>query len=115
MVTTRNGEVILDDLCREGGPRLFLRRSSQQGIGITLVPHPIADAATAVITVVEHGPTLVQVVNVHGRVVATLADQVLAPGRYLLPLEATDLETGSYTVVLTTRTQQMSQRCTVVR
>ena len=115
VLTTRNGEVILDDLCREGGPRLFLRRSSQQGIGITLVPHPIADAATAVITVVEHGPTLVQVVNVHGRVVATLADQVLAPGRYLLPLEATDLETGSYTVVLTTRTQQMSQRCTVVR
>lgn len=115
VLTGTDGEVILDNLCREGGPRLFLRRSAQQGIGVDIIPHPVVDAATAVITVVEHGPTLVQVVNVHGRVVTTLADAVLAPGRYLLPLDAADLETGSYTVVMTTQTQKLSNRCTVVR
>lgn len=115
LVRTNDGEVILDDLCREGGPRLFLRRQNSPGIVAQVIPHPVSDHATVVLTVIERGPTQVLLVDVAGRVVQTLVDQELSPGRYLLPLDANGIDIGSYTLTMRTRTQQVSNRISVVR
>jgi len=115
LIRTRDGEVVLDDLCREGGPRLFLRRQPTPGITTQVIPHPVQDQATVVIDVVEQGPTIVELVDVTGRIVQTLVDRELSPGRYLLPLDASFVEIGSYMITMRTRTQQLSNRISVVR
>ena len=115
LVRTQDGEVILDDLCREGGPRLFLRRENSPGIVAQVIPHPVSDNATVVLTVIERGPTTVHLIDVAGRVVQTLVDRELSPGRYLLPLDAHGIDIGSYTLTMRTRTQQVSNRISVVR
>lgn len=111
------GQVILSDLCKEGGPRLFIQDAANiwKGASVRIAPQPAVHETLVELNVVENGPTRVDLVDMTGRIALTLVDGTLVPGRYTLPFDASTLETGAYTIVISTRTQRMSNRFSVVR
>lgn len=112
-----NGQVNIADLCKEGGPRLFIRTGGDihQGASVRIAPSPANGPSLVEAYVVENGPTRVDLVDMTGRVVLNLVDRDLVRGTYTLPFDASTLETGAYTIVISTRTQRMSNRFSVVR
>ena len=117
-VVVRNdpGYVRLNDLCRQGGPRLFLARDERgEGIKARVIPHPVTTGSTIDLNVVENGPTKMELVDLNGRILKTIVNRDLQRGRYLLPFDDKGLEAGTYVLVVQTRTQRLSNRISVVR
>lgn len=116
-VRTDPGQVRISDLCMEGGPRLLIRTGGNihQGATVRIAPSPATGPTLVEAYVVENGPTRVDLIDMTGRVVMTLVDRDLVPGTYTLPFDASALETGAYTITISTRTQRMSNRFSVVR
>lgn len=108
LVRTQPGQVILDDLCRQGGPRLI--KLAAQGAGIHVSPQPATGPATIDVAVVERGHTTVTVVDMTGRTLATIVDRYLQPGVYRLPIDVTTMSNGAYYILMTTPTERRSQR-----
>ncbi len=122
VVKVNQGKVLLSDLCREGGPRLLLRERDRfpsnavrRPAEARIVPMPVHHDATVDLHIVEDGPTRLELVDATGRIVRTLVDKELTIGNYLIPFDTNDLETGTYTMSLVTRTQHMSHRITVIK
>jgi WD40 repeat protein len=116
IVVSKPGMVKLSDLCREGGARLIRRDlGATQGLRTEVVPHPVADAASVLLHVVEHGPTTISVVSLTGKEVLRLSDETLMPGDYVIPLDGSALDPGPYLVIARSRTQHMSHLINVVR
>ena len=121
-VKKRDGQVQLNNLCREGGPRLLLRERALSGpalkhepASVRVVPAPVLSLATVELHVVEEGLTHLDLIDATGKVIMTLVDRSLPIGDYLLPFDSADLENGMYTMQLTTRTQRMSHQFPIVR
>lgn len=112
-IRSRDGQVILDDLCRKGGPRLF--RNTGNGLGIVVTPQPTAGPTTIDLTIVERGHTVVQLVDITGRVVETLVDRNLVPGTYHVPFTTDTLLAGAYFLVLTTPSDRITRRVDVTK
>lgn len=113
LVRTAEGRIILDDVCREGGARLF--RSTGAGLGIVVTPQPTTGPTTVDVTVVERGHTNVQLVDLAGRVLATLVDRVLVPGTYHVPFSTETLPAGTYFLVCTTPSDRLTQRVDIAK
>ncbi len=112
-IRTHDGEVLITDICREGGPRLI--ELTQQAAGIRVAPLPATGSTTAVVTTVEAGRTSVDLVDLTGRVVRTVADRVMQGGSWFIPLDLTTIPNGSYFLILTTPSQRIVERIEVVR
>lgn len=112
-IKARDGEVILDDLCRKGGPRLF--RNTGAGAGIVVSPQPTTGPTTADLTIVERGQTSVQLTDVTGRVVSVMVDRFLVPGTYHVPFTTDTLPAGTYFLVMTTPTDRITRRVDVAK
>ncbi len=119
-VRTDPGAVWLSDLCKAGGPRLIFRSGApsaqvRRPADVRIVPQPTSDYSVVDLHVVEDGPTRVDVIDESGRLVQTLVNRDLTIGDFILLLDSTRLKNGTYTLQLTTRTQRMSHRFTVLR
>jgi hypothetical protein len=112
-VLTRDGQVVLSDLCRQGGPRLYLRSPFSTDVRVT--PQPTTGPTTIDLSVVERGQTTLDLVDMSGRVIATLVDRYLTPGTYIVPFETSDLSAGPYFLVLTTPSDRISRRVDVAK
>ncbi len=88
------------DVCREGGTRLYYATGE-----LSLAqnrPNPFNASTLIEYEIIEHGPTSLYILDKVGRNVATLAEGVLAPGRYVVSFTASELPSGSYMCVLQT-------------
>ncbi|MBI2794140.1 MAG: choice-of-anchor D domain-containing protein [Ignavibacteria bacterium] len=111
---TKNGMVLIDNICFQGGPRLLVR-PSQGPARLRVIPQPASDNAVIELIVIESGLTTVDLFDVSGRMVKQIVQRNLSPGMYFIPFDTTTLEAGAYTIHLTTPTQQISQQLSVVR
>lgn len=111
---TRDGMVLLDNLCRQGGPRLLVRQS-QGPAAMRVIPQPATDNAIIELNVIEAGQTTVDLFDVSGRLVQSVVQRKLMPGNYIIPFNISTLEAGAYMINLTTPTQHISQQLSVVR
>lgn len=111
---TKNGMVLIDNICYQGGPRLLVR-PSQGPARVRVNPQPATDNAVIELIIIEAGLTTVDLFDVSGRMVQSLVQRNLTPGTYFIPFDTSSLEAGAYTIHLTTPTQQISQQLSVVR
>ncbi len=112
-ITRVNGGVILDDICKEGGVRLF--RLTQQSAGVRVAPLPVQQSTTAVLTTIETGRTRLELYDVAGASVTTLVDRVLQGGSWFIPVNLTGIPNGTYFLVMTTPSQTITERIEVLR
>lgn len=109
-----NGQVRILDICRVSGrPRLISFTSN--GAGLMVTPSPASDRATLTMDVVERGHTNVRIYDAASRLVAVAHDGPTSPGRWIIPLDLTALNSGAYFVVMTTASESFTQRVEVVR
>lgn len=98
--TTRNGNVIIGDICYEGGIRLWHPDKSFAKAAISVNPHPIVQDADIILRIPEQGPfslraysstgsefPIVKGFTLPGVITAILPYQGLSPGMYMLLLE----------------------------
>lgn len=107
-IGSRDGAVVLSDLCREGGVRLFRRTGSP--INVQIAPQPAHGSVLINLGVSERGQTKLELADLSGRVVRTVVDQPLVPGNYAIPFDATTLPSGVYYWLLTTPSDRRSIR-----
>lgn len=109
---TASGEFSLLGICYEGGPRLVdpIRRPTVQ-----LRPNPASATTVLEFDIHEAGDVLATVVDLFGRPVQTIADQALNPGHYSLTFDAATIPSGSYMVILETRSARISHPLVVRR
>jgi len=113
LITTDDGVVVLDDICREGGARLLTVGTQSASIAVT--PLPASGPVTARIGVSERGRTRVEIVDLAGRVVRTPFEAPLVPGIYDVPIDTSTMESGMYFLILITPTERISQRLDIVK
>lgn len=112
-VTVDTGQFVLADLCMDGGTRLV---NTDGAFGIKSVrPNPARHQVTIEYEVLEHGPTRITIADLTGSIRIVVVDRDMSPGRYELAFDADTLPSGSYTIVLSSPTQQAVQPLRLVR
>jgi hypothetical protein len=81
---------------------------------VAVRPNPVTDKAEVEIGTAEAGRTRVVVVDMLGREAATVFDGELPSGQHILPLNTSQLTTGSYYMLLTTPTVRHVHRVDIV-
>jgi hypothetical protein len=102
-IIERPGTFVLEDICREGGARLF-DASSRAGIRSTH-PNPFNPVTEIRYATIEAGHTELRITDYLGRTVAVLAQGIRTPGVHTARFDAHGLPSGTYFVVLRTPTQ----------
>lgn len=112
-VTIVNGVFRLEGLCENGGTRLIdvfgaVRLKEAR-------PNPTGNRAQIEYEVVENGPTELFVVDMLGNRVATLVEGDIVAGSYMVELDASRLESGTYIYILQTPTDRLARILQVVK
>jgi len=104
-----NGELILTDICREGGVRLY---QPSQTVSLSMVPNPASGNAEIEYTLREESAVRVSLVDVLGREVMIIDEAVRGAGTYRKSVELTNTGDGVYYLRLqcpnTNKTLRMS-------
>ncbi len=101
----RDGELRVIGLCESGPQRLVGAGGS---VGLKVVrPNPVSERGEIEYEVIESGRTVVEVVDMMGRVVGVVYDGELLPGSYVSGLNVGGLSSGTYFVVLRTPSDRM--------
>ncbi|MDP4199546.1 MAG: T9SS type A sorting domain-containing protein [Bacteroidota bacterium] len=109
--TIDTGRFMLLGICPAGGNRYF----SESGHVLlhSIVPNPVHDAGSLDYSLAEPGETSVRVLDMLGRTAAVVVSGNAEPGSYHASVNATELPTGVYTIVLRTPSQIFSTRMEV--
>jgi len=67
----------------------------------TLVPNPVGTSAILPIDLPTQGHVTVQLVDMAGQVVSTIADATMLPGKHALTIDASRLPSGAYLLAIT--------------
>ena len=78
-------------------------------------PNPFSSAATIQYSVASSGHVRLRVYDVAGRLVATLVDTSLEPGRYSADLRGARLSAGVYLIEGKFGDQRITRKCVLVR
>ena len=81
----------------------------------TPYPNPFNPVTQFSITISEQVDTKVEIINLRGQVVTTLADGILSPGVYSYNWDATTATSGVYWIRLTAGDRQLSQKCILIK
>jgi hypothetical protein len=112
-VETETGMFTLDEVCRQGGTRLF---DAQERLAIAgNYPNPFNSSTVIRCTLIERGHHRLTVMDSRGAIVATLQNGVLEPGSYEYYFDATRLPSGIYSILLTTPTQHRRRSMMMVK
>ena len=79
----------------------------------SIMPNPVVSQSLVTVTLAEAGVATVQLIDLSGRVVATLHNGELAAGSTQLELSAAQLATGTYTLVASSNGQTASMPVTI--
>ncbi len=112
-VTTIDGRINIQNICKEGGERL-LDFSSKLAIS-DIIPNPIDETATFIVNLIEKGATSVKIYNLFGEIVQTILNKYMEPGTYKFEIKAKNLNPGLYYLVLETPTSRIAKRFIVLK
>ena len=113
LTQTIDGTFELNNLCRQGGVRLY---DPEGEVAIKPVrPNPTSGRTDIIYTTVEPGWTRLSVKDVMGREVHSLFEGLLVPGEYVVDYNAQFLASGTYFLVLETPTLIVSEQMNVIR
>ncbi len=105
-VQTTNGMVIVENICREAGHRLF-------DLGNTFyfseVPSPITGEINLTFYAIEKGHTELKILNYLGEIVKIPFSNVLEPGIYELKISTKELSNGLYYLIFDTPTNRVAR------
>ena len=82
---------------------------------VSLYPNPTNGAATLAFNIVKTGNVNVQVVDLTGRVVATVANETMTTGARKITIHTDNLASGVYNVQVQTEEGNFTQRLSVVK
>ncbi|MCU0329767.1 MAG: choice-of-anchor D domain-containing protein [Candidatus Kapabacteria bacterium] len=107
-ITPRQGRVVLTDLCREGGVRLI--QETAASVALVVAPQPSYGTALLHVGMAEHSPISIVISDVSGRAIRTITERTVPPGEYTIPLDLSALASGTYRIVLTTKSDVVTTR-----
>ncbi len=113
LINSIDGLFILDGICRENEPRLFI----QDGI-ISLSqnkPNPVENITKIEFNVAESGLTKIFVVDLLGNIVKTVLESELKPGYYEIEIDVTNLTAGQYYYILQTPTIKITRQMNIYK
>lgn len=84
-------------------------------LAATIWPNPSSGTATVFVDIPAAGPASATLHDMHGSAVRTILEGIYQPGRLDISLDATDLPSGAYTVVLTSGTRHATVLFHLVR
>lgn len=112
-VDLTSGTFTLQEVCVTGSTRLV---AADGNFALKPVrPNPVASSMEIEYELVEDGQTELVITDIRGREVAVLLRGQAKPGRYVMTVDASRLESGSYFYTLRTPTQQITRRVDVVK
>ncbi len=112
-VSLTNGTFQLEEICVTGPTRVI--RGSGEVVLKPVRPNPVNTTMELEYEIVEHGPTELFISDLLGRKVAVLVHGEAQPGRYVMTVDASRLESGTYIYTLQTPTQRLSKMMEVVK
>ncbi|PLX31138.1 MAG: hypothetical protein C0600_06370 [Ignavibacteria bacterium] len=107
------GYFILEDICREGGTRLFdgeRRVSLRQN-----TPNPFNSSTTISFDVLERGVVRLSIMNLEGRVLRTAFEGYVEPGSYTVRFDADALPSGIYLYELRSGNSLLQRRMQLLK
>ncbi len=113
-VELQNGSLKLLGICYDGGARLINPNGT---VALSMVhPNPVVRGTTDVeLETIENGRTLLDLHDVHGRVVKTFINAELSPERRIVRLDCSDVPNGAYFLRLQTATEIRTLKIEVSR
>lgn len=106
-------KVLLKNVCRVGGTRLFLY--SDTLAFTTIAPNPVADEVVVSFDLRERGRTSMTLIDMFGREMLRLFDEEMDKGSYRLRASLGTVPPGQYVAILTTPTKRISTIIGVAR
>ncbi len=113
VTATRNGELVLEGICRDGNDRLIA--IGREAALRPSRPDPSSGTVEIDYTLIEHGAIQLSLYDMQGRLTATLFDGEAAPGLHTTRADLGTLPPGIYICVLKTPSQTFHSRLTVAR
>ena len=105
--------VFVAKACEAGGKRLV---TSAKATALAVVrPNPVKDVAEVAMTLREDGAILLELVNMQGKVLKTIATGDHLAGEYALQVNCADIPSGTYMIRLRTNNDALSRALTIVR
>lgn len=110
-IQTFDGKLIIQNVCKEGGDRLF---DIHKKISLTKLPNPLFGEVSLSFTTIEKGLTVVKIINNLGETVRTLFNQFVEPGEHFTTLDSKELNKGLYFLVLETPTTKLVEKIVIL-
>lgn len=110
-IITKDGTFALDGVCREGGEVRLTKNG--KATALQMFPNPVVHTATLQATLTERGQTEVYLVDVRGVTITTFYKSDAVPGSLQLTIDASDIPSGSYFVMMRTPNELFSQKVIV--
>ena len=111
-VTRVNGELVLTDLCREGGVRLY---QPTQAVSLSIVPNPVSGNAEIEYTLREESAVKLSLIDVLGREVMIIDEAVRAAGTYKKSIELSHTGDGVYYLRLQAPNTSKTMRVSLIK
>ena len=105
------GQFTLLGVCPAGGNRFFDENGDVAITGVQ--PNPASSIAVISYSLAEPGETTLELLDMLGRTVLTIANSNAVPGNYDAAFDASSLSTGMYNIVLRTPSQVFTTRLEV--
>ncbi|MBU3742680.1 MAG: choice-of-anchor D domain-containing protein [Candidatus Kapabacteria bacterium] len=113
-VAVVDGAVRITDVCREGGPRLYVPKGA--GFSLSCQPNPASSTVELRYGLAEESAVTIEIIDRMGRVVQTpVANASVQPGTYTRMIDVGLLGAGPYMVVLRSTNAVLQTMLVVVR
>jgi hypothetical protein len=112
-VQLRDGRFRLDEVCHEGGSRLFDGRL-RSGIQ-SVYPNPPRGFAVIAYMAIERGMHSVELYDASGKRLSLIDESFREPGHFLITLDTEALEHGAHVLLLTTPSRQYAKLLMLAR
>jgi hypothetical protein len=108
-VIRKHGAFQVNGICYEHGTARLVFSRTAGGI-FSVVPQPIVATADITVGIREQGLTEIYVVDIRGKRVLTILEEVIPTGRMTFPFSADLLESGMYFLILKTPNQLFTKQ-----
>jgi hypothetical protein len=106
------GIFTFDNICKQGGVRLFEYNSV---LNLTQIsPNPGNGILTLEFELIEQGITKIQLINENGEIIKVILNQTKDIGKYVLNFNSSDLPSGNYILILQTPTNLLTRKVSII-
>lgn len=109
-----NGQVILDDICKDGGSRLIDFNNKVAGI-LNLTPNPANEIAKLTVGFIEKSFSKITIVDISGNTIYTIFEGIPEIGLFEFDVNISKLSVGKYFIRFDSPTMNLNKPLNVVR